>query len=129
MKSPNGLSPSSQTVANATAWVSPEPCLRYADESGLVWVFITTAADTWRRAWDGVPVPPGNAEVSRMYLRSELLRKTVVEVVDPASRRVIKRADIPGTVIPTMPGNRIAVYQEDRNGVPTVSVLRFSIRR
>ena len=95
------------------------------DEQGLLWVFISVAAPTWREAW---PKLPENArEVSSDAIRHEKLYRTTVEVIDPQQRRLVARTTLNQFLSAAFPGRRAAIYQPDAEGNPRFSIVRLSL--
>jgi hypothetical protein len=96
------------------------------DSTGLVWVFANTAAPTWRRAW---PKDNGAGEVEVGRLAHEKLFQTVVEIIDPRSKRVVARQTIPKYVLAALAGRRAAAYTVDRADIPHIEILLFDLTR
>lgn len=95
------------------------------DPSGLLWVFVMVPARSWRGAWRGVP--EGAREVSARQIALEKLFATVVEVIDPATARVIARRRLDQWVIDALPEGRAAEYSVDIDGVPRIRILQLEL--
>ncbi|MGH7462139.1 MAG: hypothetical protein ACREMA_14100, partial [Longimicrobiales bacterium] len=65
---------------------------------------------------------------SRRIDRRKLFR-TVIEVIDPVTHRVVVSGSRDAFIVGALPGRRVATYVEDENGVPKVEIIAFSISR
>lgn len=103
----------------------PEPALRalLEDSTGLLWVFISVPAPTWREAWSGVR----GREAAIRQIAHEQLFHTTVEVIDPRARRVVARQTLPALVFAAFDERRVATYTEDRIGTPHVEILALGL--
>lgn len=103
----------------------PEPVLRalLEDSAGLLWVFISVPAPTWREAWSGVR----GRDVSIRQIAHEKLFHTTVEVIDPRARRVVARQTLPAFVFAAFAERRAATYTVDRNDTPHVEIIAFTL--
>ncbi|HSM04746.1 MAG TPA: hypothetical protein VK858_08980 [Longimicrobiales bacterium] len=97
------------------------------DEAGLLWVFTTVARPDWASAWPDVPA--GVVEIPSIHGPSHFeLYRSVLEVIDPRSRRVVTRAEFPNwLIVSPLPGRRAAFYVEDALGVPSILVVQLSL--
>lgn len=95
------------------------------DADGLVWVFISVAAPTWRDAWPKVAA--GTKEVRSRDIAWDKMYRTMIEVIDPTQARVVARRALDSYVFAALPGGRAAIYTIDENGIPRVSVVSLSL--
>lgn len=118
----------SRVLGNRT---TPPSCRVVAireDADGLLWVFASVPAENWRDAWAKTPPPPlGRGELRSNMIAVEKLWKTVVEVIDPRSTRVVARADLDEWVFAALPGRKAVGRRIDAEGVPQVAVLQFAL--
>ncbi len=52
----------------------------------------------------------------------------MIEVIDPAARRVIARTILDDYVFASMPGNRIATFTENEFGIPRITIRELTLR-
>jgi hypothetical protein len=96
------------------------------DESGLLWVFVRTAADTWKEGWP--ETRPGQREIAMKDIQYDKLFRTIVEVIDPAAGRVVARHSMNAYVMAALPGRRAAVYGTTADGEPVVSIVSLTLQ-
>lgn len=98
------------------------------DEAGLLWVFIYKPLASWKEAWTtrGTRVGGGH-EYRGRDMNYDKLYDTYVEVIDPATARVVARHDIDGYVFEALPGRRIALFRLDQNGFPRVDIATVTL--
>jgi hypothetical protein len=108
----------------------PQPRIRavWEDAEGLLWVYVSVAAPTWR---EGYPVlegsgPQGVSEADYSY---EKLYQTTVEVIDPAAGRVLARRTIPNYIVSPVGDDRAAIYDTTDAGEPFVRIVRLRLAR
>jgi hypothetical protein len=98
------------------------------DSTGLLWVYVRVAAPTWKQAWPAMP--PGVREVPSSRLAKDLLFSTIVEVIDPAARRVVARHRFERYFVGGLDAGRVAFYQvPDKLGEGLLSVARIQLDR
>ena len=103
----------------------PKPAAAHVvqDSDGLVWVAVLVQAPTWRDA-----IPKGGGEVSVKQIAWEKYYRTVVEVIDPKSARVVTRKPLDQIVLGFLPGNRAALYSVDADGIPRIQIIEMQTR-
>jgi len=108
----------------------PQPRIRAVreDARGLLWVYISVAAPTWR---EGYPVLEGTGpqHVSEADYSYEKLYQTTVEVIDPAAGRVLARRTIPNYIVSPVGDGRAAIYDTTDAGEPFVRIVRLRLAR
>jgi hypothetical protein len=62
-------------------------------------------------------------------MANEKFYRTIVEVVDPAQRRVVARDTLDGWVFSTLPGGRAAIYNTTAAEIPYVRIIQLSLTR
>ena len=97
------------------------------DSTGLLWVFSSIAAPTWREAY--APAPLGQRERDPASVALEKLHTTRVEVLDPVAGRVVARSDPGHLIIGALSEQRVALYTVGRDDQPRVVVARFTLER
>ena len=93
------------------------------DSDGLLWVLVLVARSTWKEAW--VEVSPNSPEA---IARPELLYSTIVEVIDPTSNEIIAVQPLDTYVVNSLPGPRIATFDQDPGGETRISIRTLSVR-
>ena len=96
------------------------------DGDGLLWVFLRVAAPTWREAWSRVPI--GATEIASRFIDYDKLYLTMVEVIDPATARVIARGTLNLFVIAALTGRRAVAYTYDADGFPEVRIIELDLK-
>jgi hypothetical protein len=104
---------------------SPHAAAVEPDASGRVWTFINVAAPTWREGW---PAGGRGGDLDVRALHLEKFFMTRVEVLDPVARRVVARADVPGATVSVLPDQRVALYDVDAEGIPSIRVMQLTLR-
>ncbi len=94
--------------------------------SGHVWVFVRVAASTWRDAWPS-QTSAGVREVSMRDIALEKLFATRIEVLNPATGRVVARGALDAFVLNTLSNQRVATYVVDSAGLPRVEIVSLRI--
>ncbi|MGH7470688.1 MAG: hypothetical protein ACRENP_22295 [Longimicrobiales bacterium] len=97
------------------------------DEQGLLWVVINVAAPTWRDAWPKISA--GTREVPSDAIQREKMYRTIIEVIDPRSARVVARTSLDDYVVAAFPGRKAAIYYTDADGTPHFSIVQLSLER
>jgi hypothetical protein len=92
-----------------------------------LWVFGITADAEWQNAWIGKRLVIGEQSASTLPSLVDLYQ-TVIEVVDPTTRRLIARAATRRIVLNALPRSRAARYFESKDGVPAVEIVRLQLR-
>ncbi|MGQ0539160.1 MAG: hypothetical protein ACT4R6_09465, partial [Gemmatimonadaceae bacterium] len=102
----------------------PEPAITAVSEDaeGLIWTFVRVAAPTWRSAW-----PSAAGEFEYRQIAMEKLFRTMVEVLDLGSKRVVARQMLSDWVIAALPDRRTAVYAVNDAGVPRIDILQLTL--
>jgi hypothetical protein len=95
------------------------------DDQGLIWVFVRVPGREWREAW---PKLPDGAEIRLDQIDPRKLFATLVEVIDPSTRRVISRR-IFDNYLTALPHRRAALPVMSEVGVPTIEIVELSISR
>ncbi len=89
---------------------------------GRLWVFINTAASTWREGW-----PKGEGELRASAFSFEKMVRTLVEVIDPASGRVLARRQLDEWIVATLPGHKAVIYMVGADDIPRLRVVRLAL--
>ena len=55
------------------------------------------------------------------------LYRTLIEVIDPAAKRVLARRTFDGYIFGALSENRVAAYVETEAGVPVVTIYRVTL--
>ena len=107
----------------------PTPALMAiaVDRAGLIWVFVRTPAESWRRAWAAVNEDVQEVRVSQ--LEYHWLFNTIVEVIDPSSGRVLSRSVLPGLAISAPLDGHVAVYGRNSRGEPELRIDSVRLER
>jgi hypothetical protein len=95
------------------------------DSTGLLWVAVRIPALNWQKAWHTTAFPhragsPADMDTYKLW-------RTVIEVVDPKSARVVHRLLMNELVFTILPGRRIALYSEDEAGLPHIRIAKLSL--
>lgn len=93
------------------------------DDSGRLWIFINSAAPTWREGW-----PKGAGELRVSAFEQEKMFRTVVEILDPLTGRVITRRQLDEWIIAVFPDKRAAVYTADADGIPELRIVELALK-
>lgn len=107
----------------------PEPVIRalFVDKQGLIWVFVSVAAERWREQWKDVP--RNVQEVSSRSLDRSRLLQTRIEVLDPKGTSVVARGSFPGVMVSSFSDGRVAAWQPTLNGEAQLRVLNLELKR
>jgi hypothetical protein len=97
------------------------------DAAGNVWALLNVAAPGWKSAWVGIPsdvreLPAGQLDPGKLF-------RSVVEVLDPKTGRMVVHADVPGRLFTALPGARTVEYEADGLGVSHVVVIQLELVR
>jgi hypothetical protein len=106
---------------------SPHISSLLMDEHGLLWVFISVAAPTWREAFPKIPA--GVTEIRADAVRHDKLYRTIIEVIDPRTSRVVARNSTNSYVTTSFPGRKAAIFYVDADGVPHYAIVTLSLER
>lgn len=98
----------------------------HADADGLVWVVIAVAARNWRSAL-GTPVLASGATTYPSADQTRLF-DTVIEVLDPRSRRVVVSSRVTGFIKFLLPGLITVTLKEDADGIMNLQLDKLSIQ-
>lgn len=97
------------------------------DDAGRLWVFALVANPSWREAWASSPTAGGEYSISRVAW--EHLYRTIIEVIDSDTRRMVARGSFDALILAALPGNRAAAYTVDQDGIPQVEILSIRVER
>ena len=97
--------------------------IREDPATGLLWVFISVAARTWREGW---PAQPGGREVAVRSIAFEKLTDTRIEVLDPTAGRLVAVGSIAGPAS-LLEDGRAAVYTVDAEGIPRMNIIELRL--
>jgi hypothetical protein len=103
------------------------------DANGYVWVFTRVGKSTWREAWVEVrrrtgPLP-ARGESSEGVPEMSALYETIVEVIDPATARVVARRTVDRLFLGTVDRGRVISSAETAAGAPIVEIVSVELRR
>ncbi len=97
------------------------------DDQGRLCVFIRLAGSDWRNAW---PKDLGTRqEVAANEMEFDKLYATRIEVIDPATGRLVTSGRVEYYVPVVLPGCRAAAYVPSSEGVPQIAILAFAFGR
>jgi hypothetical protein len=118
-------------VGRSKAWLgnpdSPPPPrllgIRH-DRDGLLWIFGQVASPRWKQAW--ARIPSGVREVPGTLIDREYFFDLLVEVVDPATERVLARRRLSWDAV-ALPAAAptVARYEEGPDGEPSVRIVEL----
>jgi hypothetical protein len=98
------------------------------DSTGLLWVASRVESDRWKSAWGF-----GARRSSQGYALKDVdilkLWRTVIEVIDPKARAVVRRIVVNDYVVGFLPGGRVATYEEGSDGEPRYQIQRWAFVR
>lgn len=94
---------------------------------GLLWVYGRVAARNWKGAWPSLP--PDAREVDLSALAIEKLYDSVIEVLDPITRKVVTTTTIDQFVTNVLPNGNIVTFSKDSTRTSHLSVMRVSLAR
>jgi hypothetical protein len=92
-----------------------------------VWTFTNVARRDWKDAWGHVPPDFSGPLSHRGVPRPEELWYTIVEVLEPDSRRVFARGELDDVVLSVLDNRTLAVFRETEEGVPYIAVLKLTL--
>ena len=96
-----------------------------SEADGRLWIVGQHPSEDWNRYL--------NREISRELeagtreIDESRLYRSVVEVVDIETGRLVASAPVPGLVVTLLPGQYVATYREDEAGVPFVDIFRMTL--
>ena len=70
-----------------------------------------------------------NRELEAREIDEAKLYRSVVEVVETETGRLVSSASVPGLVVTLLPDQHVATYREDEAGVPFLDVFRMTVSR
>ena len=106
---------------------SPRPGIHGVLEvEGRLWVAGRHATEDWARYWTR-EVFGEDREATAEELQYSKVYRSVVEVLDIETGRLITSASVPGLVLALLPDRHVATYREDDAGVPYVDVYRITV--
>jgi hypothetical protein len=99
-----------------------------ADSRGRLWIWLDRPRADWRNAWEGISYPEGASEVRVASLPPGYeLWKSVLEIIDPVSRRVVARTELDGQVFAILQHDLVATWTELESGIPIVTIHRLTL--
>lgn len=105
----------------------PVPAIEaiHLDRSNRLWIYVSVASPGWA---DGLGEERQGAHgPSYTVTDEELLRETVVEVLDAGSGELLASTRVPPTIRMAVDDGLAAAYVEDSLGVPRVELMRFTL--
>jgi hypothetical protein len=97
------------------------------DSMGRIWTYVYAARTAGQILQEARP-SAGAGDIAIQGLPpTHRLYHTVVEVIDPESRRVSVRTILEETVVAALPGSRVAIYEEDAIGIPRVRIEQLTL--
>lgn len=112
-------------IGTPTTPPSPALSAMHEDAAGLLWVFVSIPAPTWKLGWP--KVAPGQREVSTRAFGFDKMYRTTVEVIDPKLNRVLARRTLDGYVSHVLPDGRAAIHQPDLNDIPRLNIVSLAL--
>jgi hypothetical protein len=112
-------------IGTPTTPPSPSLTALYEDAAGLLWVFVSVPAPTWRLGWP--KMAPGQREAAGRLFGFDKMFRTTVEVIDPKLNRVVARRTLDGYVSHVLPDGRAAMYSQGMNDIPRVSIVALAV--
>ncbi len=103
----------------------PNPTIRniYVDAGGLIWVNVAVPEPDFENAF-----PPGYRAGDEAPIRSDLLYGTRLEVIDPSGGQLLA-SYYTDDFLTLLTDGSVTRYVEDRDGIPALTVERFTLRR
>lgn len=115
---PNSRVPFSATVRS----------LKFDNQTGYVWVLINTPGREWR-AGVGEPEDYMNTGLLHVPITDyKRAYRSIIEVVDPASRRVVVSEQFDAYLFSFVDARHVAAYREDEMGVPVIEILEVMLQ-
>ena len=125
-------------ITRSPSWIRPLPSedgfpapnasiYGISETDGRLWIVGQHPVEDWNRYL--------NWEISRELeadtqgIDEAKLYRSVVEVVDIETGRLVTNASVPGLVVTLLPDQHVATYREDEAGVPFVDVFRMTVSR
>jgi hypothetical protein len=103
------------------------------DSEGLVWVSVRVPSVSWRRGWARAQPLGVAGEVSGRSVDLQFLWDAQIEVIDPATRRVVARRRVsqvrPAYLASVLPGQRLALYSPTEGGSEIISIVALELSR
>jgi hypothetical protein len=99
------------------------------DSAGLIWVVARIPSERWRTAWKLGSRQGALTGYTARDVDILKLWQTVIEVIDPTARVVVRRAYTDDYVVSLMPDGRAAVYWEAAGGEPRYQIVRWNLIR
>ena len=125
-----GLVP--RSMGSETTLPSPMLTSVAEDAQGRLWVFLAQPLPAAMKAWKDAKVhwskSGGGMEgrVSEMPAQYTLY-KTIIEVIDPKTKRVITRKAVDGFVSDVLSANRVVTFVENEDWIPLATVWDLSL--
>ena len=117
-------------IGSPTEPTTPHMIGNWVDDDGLLWVLASQPRLDTQDVWKDIPSFEGAREVRVASMPADYkLNRTVIEVIDPAARRVLSRHTFDGYIIDILPDQRLASFVETEDGVPILRIHRVSLRR
>lgn len=106
---------------------SPRPGIYGVLEvEGRLWIAGRHAAEDWARYWTP-ELFAEDREATAAELQYGKVYRSVLEVLDIETGRLVASASVPGLVLALLPDRHVATYREDDAGVPFVDVYRVTV--
>jgi hypothetical protein len=99
------------------------------DEDGMLWTFARVADSNWADALETVKDPYGRPRVGVPQGSQSDFYDSIIEVIDPATGRLLASTRIGAALYALLPGNYAASYREDEGGNPFIDIWRFEMVR
>jgi hypothetical protein len=108
----------------------PHVVTNWVDDNGMLWVLLAQPRDDFADAWKDVARAPdgmiAEARVSALPAEYEL-KRSVIEVIDPATKKVIATHTFDGYIGMVLPDNRVGSFVETKDGIPILTIHRLSL--
>lgn len=101
----------------------------WVDAKGRLWVLAAQPRDDTREVWKDAGAQAGAMEGRVASLPADYkLKRTIIEVIDLDTRRVIARRTFDGYVNAILSDQRVASFTETELGVPVLRIHRLTLR-
>jgi hypothetical protein len=95
----------------------------------MLWTFARVADSNWADALETVKDPYGRPRVGVPQGSQSDFYDSIIEVIDPATGRLLASTRIGAALYALLPGNYAASYREDEGGNPFIDIWRFEMVR
>jgi hypothetical protein len=99
--------------------------LRVASD-GLLWLLGHEPGPRWREA---IPEIRSDGTIDPTRMQIEVLRNSVVEVMDPRAGRLVATAKFPGYIVGFVGDDRVLATLEDARGIPRAPIWKMILLR